>query len=126
MSVGRKIGDARRLQRMTQGELATAAGLARNTVSRIERDERSPGVHTARALTAALDMSLSDLYDDPKAPAPDRTGRGTDMQEFFGMYAVALEAAMRVYEARPERADDVRALVEDVLAEHVARGVGEA
>lgn len=58
---------------MTQSDLAQAAGIADETVSRIERGRLVPSVQIAERVSKALRMSLSDLAEpgpEPKLPGP--------------------------------------------------------
>jgi transcriptional regulator with XRE-family HTH domain len=59
--IARRIVAARERIGLTQADLAAAAGVAKNTVSRIERGEYEPAVSTLLALAKALAVSLSEL-----------------------------------------------------------------
>ncbi len=54
--VGNKLKTLRMEQALTQKELATKAGLAHNTVARLERNETEPHMSTVRKLANALDV----------------------------------------------------------------------
>jgi DNA-binding XRE family transcriptional regulator len=53
------IQDLREEQNLTQGELATAAGVDRKTVNRIECGHFSPSMDTLQRFCVALGISLS-------------------------------------------------------------------
>ena len=59
------IGDRLKAQRieqaLTQGELAAKAGMASNTVARLERNETEPHMPTVRKLAAALNIHPREL-----------------------------------------------------------------
>ena len=55
--IGDKLKALRIEQALTQGELAEKAGVALNTVARLERNETEPHMPTARKLAAALSTS---------------------------------------------------------------------
>ena len=54
--VGNKLKTLRMEQALTQKELATKAGVAHNTVARLERNETEPHMSTVRKLANALDV----------------------------------------------------------------------
>jgi transcriptional regulator with XRE-family HTH domain len=52
--IGDRLKDLRIEQALTQGELAEKAGVALNTVARLERNESEPHMPTVRKLATAL------------------------------------------------------------------------
>jgi transcriptional regulator with XRE-family HTH domain len=58
MSVGRIIRKARLACDLTQGQIATAAGMAQSIVSAIERGARNPTIRTLKRLAKALGLRL--------------------------------------------------------------------
>ena len=54
--VGDRLKALRIEQALTQEELANKAGVAPNTVARLERNETEPHMSTARKLAKALDV----------------------------------------------------------------------
>ncbi len=59
--VGDRLKDLRVERALTQQELADAAGIGKNTVNRIERNETEPHMSTLRKLASALDVKPADL-----------------------------------------------------------------
>ena len=59
--IGDKLKALRIEQALTQEELARKAGVAPNTVARLERNETEPHMSTARKLAAALDVKPRQL-----------------------------------------------------------------
>jgi len=59
--VGEKLKALRIEQALTQGELADRAGVALNTVARLERNETEPHMSTARKLAQALGVHPREL-----------------------------------------------------------------
>ena len=59
--VGEKLRALRIEQALTQGELADRAGVALNTVARLERNETEPHMSTARKLAQALGVHPREL-----------------------------------------------------------------
>ena len=65
MKIGGKLRRLRERRLLTQAELGDLAGVNRDQVSRIERDEVDPRFSTIRKLAAALDVDPSELVEDP-------------------------------------------------------------
>lgn len=59
--IGRKIRDARRAIGMTQLELATATGIRRPNVARLERGGNTPTIETLQRVAGALGLSVASL-----------------------------------------------------------------
>ena len=59
--IGRRIRDARRKIGMTQLELATATGIRRPNVARLERGGNTPTLETLQRVAAALGVSVASL-----------------------------------------------------------------
>ena len=89
MSIGNRIRDLRWDRRLKQGELARRAGIAQNTLSRIELGETTPSVPTLKKIARGLSMDVSDLLEEPvaagktEAPGtrPTQGGIGRDIDE---------------------------------------------
>lgn len=58
IAFGRKIVEARTVNRLTQEELAERAGLQQNNLSRIENGKYNPGLDILQRIADALDMEL--------------------------------------------------------------------
>ena len=56
-----KLKELRRLRAMSQQELADAAGVGRNTVSRIERGETGAHGRTLRRMSGVLGVDVAEL-----------------------------------------------------------------
>lgn len=68
--VGRNVGHLRSLRRLTEGDLATAAGLSISYVSRIESGRANVRATTLQALAAALGVETAALLQEaPFNPA---------------------------------------------------------
>ena len=65
MDVGKRIRELREEQRLRQEDLAQRAGVARNTVSRIERDDLVPTVVMIEKLANGLGVGPEVLLRDP-------------------------------------------------------------
>lgn len=61
MSIGEKIADLRKRDKMSQEELAEKVGVARQTISKWELDETSPDIKQAQELSKIFHISLDEL-----------------------------------------------------------------
>jgi DNA-binding XRE family transcriptional regulator len=60
---GRRLQRLRQDRKLTQEALASRAGVARNTITRIEMGIRRPSVDLLERLAKALRLSVNDLLD---------------------------------------------------------------
>lgn len=65
-SVGRKIQEIRKQQKMSQAELAKASGLTQSWVSRYERGGQLPGSKKLEAIAKALKVPVSAFFTESK------------------------------------------------------------
>jgi transcriptional regulator with XRE-family HTH domain len=65
VKIGGKLRRLRERRLLTQAELGARAGVNRDQVSRIERDEVDPRFSTIRKLAAALGVDPAELIEDP-------------------------------------------------------------
>lgn len=61
MSLGEKIADLRKRDKLSQEELAEKVGVARQTISKWELDETSPDIKQAQELSRIFNISLDEL-----------------------------------------------------------------
>ncbi len=65
LRIAARVRAARRLRALSIGELATASGVSRTTIDRIEAGKHSrPQMRTIRALAGALDVAPDQLVSD--------------------------------------------------------------
>jgi transcriptional regulator with XRE-family HTH domain len=62
--IGDRLKNLRVRRALTQQELADRAGIGKNTVNRIERNEGEPHMSTLRKLANALDVDPSELIGE--------------------------------------------------------------
>jgi transcriptional regulator with XRE-family HTH domain len=90
-TIGKHLKDARKRAGLTQAELAEAAGIVDETVSRIERGAFEPALSTVAALADALATSLDALAG---RSAPSKVGRqGSPLVRGLAEQAALLEPA---------------------------------
>lgn len=84
MSIGNKIKDLRKLNKLTQVELAQKANISRSYLADIEKDRYNASVDTLKALANGLNVKLSDILDEtPSEPilnARDKRSINRDLQ----------------------------------------------
>lgn len=84
MSIGNKIKDLRKLNKLTQVELAKKANISRSYLADIEKDRYNASVDTLKALANGLNVKLSDILDEvPSEPilnARDKRSINRDLQ----------------------------------------------
>jgi transcriptional regulator with XRE-family HTH domain len=66
MELGDKITHYRKLQRMTQGQLAEKLGVRAPHISRWENNKVKPNSSALESLAEALGVSLSELVSEPQ------------------------------------------------------------
>ena len=64
MKIGKRLRKQRTRRLMSQAELGEAAGVNRDQISRIERDEVEPRLSTIRKLATALNVEPEKLIGD--------------------------------------------------------------
>lgn len=57
-----KLKAARAEKDMTQGQLASAVGVSRQTIHAIEKGEYNPTIRLCRAICRTLDKTLDELF----------------------------------------------------------------
>lgn len=62
--IGDRLKNLRVRRALTQQEVADKAGIGKNTVSRIERNEGEPHMSTLRKLAKALNVQPRDLIEE--------------------------------------------------------------
>lgn len=86
VQIGAKLRGSRQAQGLTLEQLATASGLTKGFISRIERDETMPSVPTLVQLCQALSLPIGSLFEEPElqlikradAPRVNLGGVGVD------------------------------------------------
>lgn len=67
--LGRRIGSARRAANLTQGQLATSAGLTRSSIANVEAGRQRVPLHVFAAMASVLKVPMVDLMPES---IPDR------------------------------------------------------
>lgn len=67
LRLGARLRASRQAQSLTIEQVATATGLSRGFVSRVERDETSPSVTTLVALCQVLSLPVGSLFEEVAA-----------------------------------------------------------
>lgn len=64
MSIGEKISELRKLNKMTQVELAKKSSISRSYLADIEKDRYNASVDTLKSIAESLGVSVSELLSD--------------------------------------------------------------
>lgn len=64
MSIGKRIKDLRKLNKLTQVELAKKSNISRSYLADIENDRYNASVDTLKAIANSLNVSLSDILEE--------------------------------------------------------------
>ena len=62
MNIGNKIKDLRKLNKMTQMELAAKANISRSYLADIERNRYNASLETLKAIATALNVNLKVFF----------------------------------------------------------------
>jgi transcriptional regulator with XRE-family HTH domain len=118
MDIGKQIRSIREGQGITATELAKRAGLARNTVSRIELGTRTPGAPTVEKIARALNVEPGDLFttEEPVAAGKAKAAASEDSEAAAEVVAKARRVRLyaeerfnRAFAAAREAADATQA-----------------
>lgn len=63
LELGRRIRQIRKARRLSQEEVAFAAGITQHYLSQVEQGDRNVTVITIRALAKALKVTISELFE---------------------------------------------------------------
>ncbi|MBF4458993.1 MULTISPECIES: helix-turn-helix domain-containing protein [unclassified Pseudoclavibacter] len=86
-AIGGRLRSVRQLRQMTIEQLASATGLSKSFLSRVERDQTSPSVSTLVLLCDVLNIEVGELFSAPDAQlvrfddAPQINLGGTNVYE---------------------------------------------
>jgi transcriptional regulator with XRE-family HTH domain len=81
MRIGERLRKARKAKGLTQGQVATALNIDRNTVNRIERGRSIPRADRLSAWASICGVSLGSLITDATFDTNDGDATGADVQE---------------------------------------------
>jgi transcriptional regulator with XRE-family HTH domain len=76
MDLGQRVRELRKERRFSQTELAIRAGVARNTLNRIENGHLMPTAPVIEQLAEALDVVPGALFEEPAVPLDEASDTG--------------------------------------------------
>lgn len=92
--IGKRVRLNRKAARLTQAQLADAVGLARVSVSNLERGRQAVSLTNLDAIARALDLHLRDLLpDDTRTNVPDRCFRCVHVDDLLQQAQILLREA---------------------------------
>lgn len=83
MDVGTKIKELRKMQKLTQVDLAKKASISRSYLADIERNRYNPSVETLSNLSKGLGLTLSQLVDENKSDIKIETKRNYFIEQYL-------------------------------------------
>jgi transcriptional regulator with XRE-family HTH domain len=81
MNIGVTIRAFRLQKGMSQGDIEKRTGLLRCYLSRVENGHTVPSIETLQKIAGALDLPLSQMFDDQPAPAREVPGLSLNEDE---------------------------------------------
>ncbi len=111
-----KLKAARAEKDMTQKDLADAAGTTRQTINAIEQGDCNPTIRLCRAICAALDRTLDELFGEEAVPEIASVPRGLGGYSYCETCKTAFEGdacpVCGSKKIRPAKAEDLCLLAE--------------
>ncbi len=80
--LGRRVKTERARRGWTLARLADASGVSRAMISKIERGQSSPTAALLGKLSAALELSMTELLSPAEGAVPDRVRRAADTPDW--------------------------------------------
>ena len=92
--VGKNVKQKREAARMSQNQLAKAAGISQAALSKIESEEKNPSVETVYLLAAGLDCPVSELLGEKPEGVTLLTDRQRQLLDIFSQLNDAGKASL--------------------------------
>jgi transcriptional regulator with XRE-family HTH domain len=70
VDIGQRVRRIRREQDITQAGLASGAGMAKNSINKIERGHMNPSAESVARIAAVLGVPVGLLYEEPELVLP--------------------------------------------------------
>ena len=99
MTLGEKITTLRKKKRLSQANLARAAAISRDAVSKYERDEMMPSLENAKRIADVLKVSLDHLVSEEAQPPVLDQRMVQRMHELQGLDQAEQETILTVIDA---------------------------
>lgn len=128
--IGAKLRAARNAQRMTLEQVATATGLSRSFLSRIENDSTSPSIQTLVQICQVLSLPVGELFSEPtttlvhldEAPLINMGGTGIAERLLSGREESRVQMIHTAAEPNAHGGESLYTIASDLELLHVARG----
>jgi transcriptional regulator with XRE-family HTH domain len=134
MDLGHRVRDLRNARRLSQVELAAQAGVARNTLNRIENGHLMPTAPVIEHLAEALDVAPGALFEEPgpagKAAAPTEAGPSAKSEEerrsgYLRAWRAFVYKLVQRWEQDPPKSSREIAVVLDTMQDLLEEGAFE-
>jgi transcriptional regulator with XRE-family HTH domain len=134
MDLGHRVRDLRNARRLSQIELAAQAGVARNTLNRIENGHLMPTAPVIEHLAEALDVAPGALFEEPvpagKAEAPTEAGPSEKSEEerrsgYLRAWRAFVYKLVQRWEQDPPKSSREIAVVLDTMQDLLEEGAFE-
>ncbi len=81
MSIGEKISELRKLNKMTQVELAKKSSISRSYLADIEKDRYNASVDTLKSIAESLGVNISELLSDSENLTEETSNKKNDLTD---------------------------------------------
>jgi transcriptional regulator with XRE-family HTH domain len=134
MDLGHRVRDLRNARRLSQIELAAQAGVARNTLNRIENGHLMPTAPVIEHLAEALDVAPGALFEEPlpagKAETPTPSGPSEKSEEerrsgYLRAWRAFVYKLVQLWEQDPPKSSREIAVVLDTMQALLDEGAFE-
>ena len=101
MSIGLKIKELRKLNKLTQVDLAKKSNISRSYLADIERDRYNPSIDTLTNIAKSLNVSLSKLVNDEDSTNEDSSEQNIEFnvpKEYADKYKVTSRDKKQYFE----------------------------
>ena len=123
----------RKAQKLTQAQLAKAAGIHRGLLSRLERKDFTPSVDQLQALAEVLGFEVTDLFVEEESTTPVSVTRpykiavaGTGYVGLSLAVLLAQHNEVTAVDILPEKVDKLNSFISPIQDEYIEKYLAEA
>lgn len=86
MDIGKNLKNMRKINGLSQVELAEKTGLRQSTISCIEKGTNKPAIETIMLLASAMDCSVSEIIGDSRKPEISINAKEKELLSIFDQF----------------------------------------